>query len=62
MQTGLVSLKRDYRYLHVAYGELRGLRRDQIEKPRPTTEVLDGYRLNKIKAAYAGSDWYEKIA
>ena len=61
MQAGLVSLKRDYRHHHVAYCELRGRTREQIEKPRPTTEALSEYQLDAIKAEYA-EEHYEMSA
>jgi len=32
MQIGLLNLKRDYRHHHIAYSELRGRTREQIEQ------------------------------
>ena len=49
----LIPKSYDYRNHHIAYCELRGKSRDQIEKPHnnPPNE----YKINKIKEEYAWS-------
>jgi hypothetical protein len=43
---------RDYRHHHIAYCELRGRTRDQIEKPREDNKPNE-YEINRIKTLYA---------
>lgn len=50
----LVSSSQDYRYHHIAYCELRGKTRDQIEKPKVSNMPYE-YAIAKIKEAYAWS-------
>ena len=50
--SGLRELSWDYRHYHIAYSELRGRTRDQIEKPREDNKAWESY-INKIKTQYA---------
>ena len=47
-QCELINLKDDYRHYHIAYSEMRGKTRDQIEKPRwdnmPNDNVIDAIK------------------
>jgi hypothetical protein len=52
MQASIGSVVREYRHHHIAYCELRGRTRDQIETPRENN--LPNERLiDKIKETYA---------
>lgn len=44
--------RREFRHHHIAYCELRGRTRDQIEKPREHNEA-DEYTILNIKNAFA---------
>ena len=52
MQCGILSLIRDFRHHHIAYCELRGRTRDQIENPR-IDNLPDESTINRIKEEYA---------
>jgi len=47
----LNSLQREYRHKHIAYSELRGKTRDQIEKPRQGNEPSESL-IQKFKDEY----------
>lgn len=47
----LPSLRREFRHSHIAYCELRGKNRDQIEKPRETNLPSENL-IEKIKQEY----------
>lgn len=49
-----VRLSRDYRHHHIAYCELRGRTRDQIEKPGKYNQP-DEKKIQAIKEAYSGT-------
>lgn len=49
-QYSLLCKKADYRIHHIAYCELRGKTRDQIESPG--SKPVNNGAINKIKAAY----------
>ena len=55
----LYRLKRDARHHHIAYCELRGRTRDQIEKPRDNNSPNERL-IKEIKEKYAWSE--EEIA
>ena len=55
----LSKLKIIYRHHHIAYCELRGRTRDQIEHPREYNEPNENY-IDKIKKKYAWTE--EEIA
>ena len=48
----LLRLQRDYRHHHIAYCELRGRTRDQIEQPRENNSPSE-IRIQEIKKKYA---------
>ncbi len=48
---GLQTMSREYRHHHIAYSELRGKTRDQIEKPRENN-LPDEDIIKSIKAEY----------
>ena len=50
-QSLLVNLKRDNRHHLIAYGELRGRTREQIEKPRPDNLPIES-EIERIKEKY----------
>ena len=50
---GLYSLRREYRHKHIAYSELRGRTRGQIEASYPY--------INQPKCLRPDEDWIEKI-
>ena len=52
MMWTLHGKKDECRHLHIAYCELRGRTRDQIEKPKKGHEACES-RIEKIKAQYA---------
>lgn len=52
MQCGILSLKRDYRHHHIAYCELRGRTRDQIEQPKRDNYPNEAI-IERIKEEYA---------
>lgn len=49
------NLSREFRHLHIAYCELRGRTRDQIEKPRegnePNEKLIDAYKKTILEGA-----------
>jgi len=47
----LYRKRRNYRHHHIAYCELRGKTRDQIEKPK--YHMPDEFEIERIKKAYA---------
>ena len=47
----IIRLKREYRYRHIAYSELRGKTRSQIENPR-SENMPNESAILKIKDAY----------
>jgi len=53
MQCGILSLKRDYRHHHIAYSELRGRTREQIEQYCRTGNKPHEATIQSIKEAYA---------
>ena len=59
----LQRLQREYRHHHIAYCELRGRTRDQIERPKDN-HLPNEMRINEIKEEYAWSpeeiDVYEE--
>ena len=59
LQMSLAAAKRDYRHHHIAYSELRGKTRDQIECPRDDN-YPDEAEIQRIKEQYAWSP--EEIA
>ena len=48
----LEGLQEDYRHHHIAYCELRGKTRDQIEQPRDNNAPNE-FKINQIKEQYA---------
>jgi len=48
----LNCLRDDYRHHHIAYCELRGKTRDQIEQPRDNN-IPNEFEIKKIKEQYA---------
>jgi len=52
IQSDLHYMKIDYRHHHIAYCELRGKSRDQIEKPETGNEPNE-YLITEIKLKYA---------
>ena len=52
IQCGIISLKRDFRHNHIAYCELRGRTRDQIEIPN-TNNLPNEAVIKRIKEEYA---------
>lgn len=52
MQCGMLSLKRDFRHHHIAYCELRGRTRDQIENPHTDNHPNEA-TIKRIKEEYA---------
>ena len=48
----LQKLQKDFRHHHIAYCELRGRTRDQIEQPRDNNYPDEG-AINRIKTEYA---------
>ena len=62
MQIGLLHLKLDYRHHHIAYCELRGRTREQIERhTREDTPALNENQINSIKEAYAWEAEIEEV-
>jgi len=53
MQIGLLNLKRDYRHHHIAYCELRGRTREQIEKYCRHNNKPNENTIFSIKEQYA---------
>jgi hypothetical protein len=53
MQCGLLSLKRDYRHHHIAYCELRGKTREQIEHHYRDDNHPCETTIQSIKETYA---------
>lgn len=51
-QGSLASAKYEYRHHHIAYCELRGRTRDEIESPRDGNEPNESH-INRIKEQYA---------
>jgi hypothetical protein len=52
IHNGLVYDGKDYRNHHIAYCELRGKTRDQIEKPKQDNPPSE-YEIKRIKTLYA---------
>lgn len=52
MRTDLLYMKLESRALHIAYCELRGRRRDEIEKPREGNAPNE-YMIQNLKNQYA---------
>lgn len=48
----LIPNSNEYRHYHIAYCELRGRTRDQIEKPREGNSPNES-KINKIKELYS---------
>ena len=53
-QGSLISKKQNYRHHHIAYCELRGKTREQIERPRQDNQPSE-YMIQEIKKEYAWS-------
>ena len=51
----LLKLQREYRHHHIAYCELRGRTREQIERPRDNHMPNESY-IDDIKELYAWSE------
>lgn len=51
-QRELIYKKRDYRHRHIAYSELCGRTRDEIEKPRPDN-LPDESWITSIKESFS---------
>ena len=57
MQIGLLAKQKRYRHHHVAYSELLGRTRDQIEKTRrKETPRLDETWIQRIKEEYTADE------
>jgi hypothetical protein len=58
----LPSLRFNYRHQHIAYCEVRGRTRDQIEKPRPNNlpkeKFIETYKINLLSEI---EKYYETI-
>jgi hypothetical protein len=52
INNGLVYSSKDYRNHHIAYCELKGKTRDQIEKPKKDN-LPSEFEINRIKTLYA---------
>jgi hypothetical protein len=61
LQYSLHNARRNYRHHHIAYSELRGLERDQIEKPR-VENLPSEAEITRLKKKYGSRQALRSIA